>query len=380
MENSASTTEREQEILRLLRENPLISQKELADRCNITRSSIGVHISNLMKKGVILGKGYMLNTEPYIAVVGGAILDMSGRSSIKVEWQDSSVGKIIMSPGGVGRNIAHNLALLGQKVRFISAFGDDAFSIPLVESCRRVGVNIDDAVMVPGTVTAVCLTIADSSGEIKLAVSDVDVCGCITPAFLSVRMGIINKSMVCASDTNISEEALVYLAKNCKTPFFVAPVSKIKVRKAASIIPLIHTMILNRFETQELVGMEISGEDSLAEAAGKFISMGLSQVFITMEEHGVYYAGKSSQGFLAAQAKPMKNANGKDDSFMAAIIWAFLQGFTTEKAARAGLEAAFICAADEQTVSANISEAALRLQMGEFEPALENISADARQE
>ena len=35
--------------------NPLISQKELADKAGITRSSVAVHISNLMKKGYITG-------------------------------------------------------------------------------------------------------------------------------------------------------------------------------------------------------------------------------------------------------------------------------------------------------------------------------------
>ena len=46
-------TERERQILRWIEENPLISQQELAELGNITRSSVAVHISNLMKKGLI---------------------------------------------------------------------------------------------------------------------------------------------------------------------------------------------------------------------------------------------------------------------------------------------------------------------------------------
>ena len=48
-------TERERQILRWIEENPLISQQELAELGNITRSSVAVHISNLMKKGLIQG-------------------------------------------------------------------------------------------------------------------------------------------------------------------------------------------------------------------------------------------------------------------------------------------------------------------------------------
>ena len=49
-------TQRERELLNWIAENPLISQQELAEKAGITRSSVAVHISNLMKKGYIAGK------------------------------------------------------------------------------------------------------------------------------------------------------------------------------------------------------------------------------------------------------------------------------------------------------------------------------------
>ena len=54
-------TDREQEILEIIKENPMVSQQELADILNITRSSVAVHIKNLMKKGYITGKGYNIS-------------------------------------------------------------------------------------------------------------------------------------------------------------------------------------------------------------------------------------------------------------------------------------------------------------------------------
>ena len=61
-------TRREQEILAWIRDNPLISQQELAQRAGITRSSVAVHISNLMRKGLIRGRGYLLGEGAYVAV------------------------------------------------------------------------------------------------------------------------------------------------------------------------------------------------------------------------------------------------------------------------------------------------------------------------
>ena len=65
-------TQREKQILDLIAANPMISQQELADQLNITRSSVAVHISNLLKKGYIAGKGYVLRTGSYAVVAPAA--------------------------------------------------------------------------------------------------------------------------------------------------------------------------------------------------------------------------------------------------------------------------------------------------------------------
>ena len=55
-------TQRERQILHLIELDPMISQETLAERLGITRSSVAVHISNLTKKGCIVGRGYVLRT------------------------------------------------------------------------------------------------------------------------------------------------------------------------------------------------------------------------------------------------------------------------------------------------------------------------------
>ena len=80
--------------------------KMLADRAGITRSSVAVHISNLMKKGCIAGKGYIVTRSPYVTVVGGMNMDIGGWPSEELVAQDSNPGRVRMSPGGVGRGQA----------------------------------------------------------------------------------------------------------------------------------------------------------------------------------------------------------------------------------------------------------------------------------
>ena len=116
-------TDREAQIFHWIAENPMISQEELAQKAGIKRSSVAVHISNLMRKGYIQGKGYIMNTPLYCTVIGGANMDIGGVSDEILIDNDSNPGTTTISLGGVGRNIAHNIALLGAEVKFITALG-----------------------------------------------------------------------------------------------------------------------------------------------------------------------------------------------------------------------------------------------------------------
>ena len=93
-------TNREQEILDLINKNPMISQNEIAETLGITRSSVAVHISNLIKKGYILGRGYIVRSNSYVAVVGGANIDIQGIPYDKLIYRDSNPGKVKFSLGG----------------------------------------------------------------------------------------------------------------------------------------------------------------------------------------------------------------------------------------------------------------------------------------
>ena len=61
----------------------------------------------------------------YIAGIGGANMDIHGRSDRQLIMRDSNPGSLHTSLGGVCRNICENLARLGETVRLITVVGDD---------------------------------------------------------------------------------------------------------------------------------------------------------------------------------------------------------------------------------------------------------------
>ncbi len=83
-------TEREQQIVDLLRRDPLMGTDALATTLGTSRASINVHLSNLGKKGVILGRGYVLAERPGAVVIGGANVDLKARSTTRATAQTSN--------------------------------------------------------------------------------------------------------------------------------------------------------------------------------------------------------------------------------------------------------------------------------------------------
>ena len=356
-------TQREQQILSLIASNPMISQQALAEQLNITRSSVAVHISNLVKKGRIAGKGYVLRPGDYAVVVGGVNVDIGGRSAQPLVAADSNPGTVTVSLGGVGRNIAHNAALLGTDVKLLTAYGDDLHGQQVTASCAELGIDAGHALRVPGAATSTYLYIASETGEMALALSDMEVCNQISPAYLASNLAALQNARVVVADANIPQESLVYLAENCRAPLFCDPVSTKKAVKLLPILNKIHTLKPNRLEAELLSGVPIRTKDDVASAARALLAAGVQRVFISMGADGVYAADRENALWLPNLPGRMVSTTGCGDAFMGALLWAWMEDLDLRGCALAGLAAGAIAMESGATINPAMSATALKARM-----------------
>lgn len=108
-----------------------------------------------------------------------------GQSAGPLVGRDSNPGKVTVSMGGVGRNIAHNLRLLGVKVSLLTALGEDPHAGQVMDSCERLGIDLSRALHVPGGTTSTYLFLSDETGDMALAVSDMGIYEELTPAYFA---------------------------------------------------------------------------------------------------------------------------------------------------------------------------------------------------
>ncbi len=356
-------TQRERELLKLIEADPMIAQQDLANRLGITRSSVAVHISNLMKKGYIAGKGYVLRSASYAVVVGGITKDIGGRALARLVPRDSNPGKVRISLGGVGRNIAHNMSLLGLDVRFLTALGDDEFSHAVAASCGELGIDISQALPVPGAATSTYLFISGPDGDMELALNDMEIFDHVTPAYLQSRRALLDNAQLVVVDTNIPVESILWLCANVKAPIFADPVSTVKAVKLREVLGKLHTLKPNRMEAELLSGVTISDEKSLAKAADALLNTGLRRVFISLGGDGVYAADQERHLHLPCVKGDMVNTTGCGDAFMAALAWAYLEGTDLENTAQAGLAASAIAMEGVETINPSISADLVKSRM-----------------
>ena len=297
----------------------------------------------------------------YIAVAGGVNVDIGAQSARRLQSKDSNPGRVRTGLGGVGRNIAHNLALLGADVELLTAIGSDHYAEMVVRSCAELGIGVSHALRVPGGATSAYVYISDERGDMALAVSDMTICDALTPEYFAAQLDVLNGAALVVADTNLPTASLAYLAEHLNVPLFVDPVSATKTERLAGLLPHIHTLKPNALEAEILSGVPVVDRNSARRAARRLIESGVRQVFLSLGKEGFLAAAEDETVWQPAPEAEVRNTTGAGDAMMAALVWAHLRGENLSRAATLGAAAAAITIESEETISPALSaEAVLR--------------------
>ena len=352
-------TDTEQRIVALLRTDPTIDAAAIADRLGTSRAAVNVHLSNLGKKGVILGRGYILSEAPAVVVVGGANLDVKARSAVRLVPGTSNPGHSSMVPGGVGRNIAENLARLGTPTFLVAAVGRDAAGENLLAQSAAAGVRLDH-VHRTDSPTGMYVALLDSDGELVSAVADMCATDELGPEQVHRARDVLAAAGLVVLDGNLSPAALAHaldLAAGVRT--IVEPVS---VPKAALLAPCISAdrplfaVTPNRDELAALTGLPVGTDRQLQTAAEALHDRGVQHVWIRLGRRGSLLSTAAADATLIrAGGTTVEDVTGAGDAMLAAFCHAVLEGRDAVAAARYGHAAAALTVASPHTVRPDLT-------------------------
>lgn len=274
---------------------------------------------------------------------------------------DSNPGTYCQRPGGVGRNIAENLARLGARVELVSVLGDDGDSASLAASCASVGIGLEGSLRLENCPASRYLCLLDSDGSLAGAVAAMDSIDLLTPERLAERAGFLDSADLILVDANIPEASIRWLAarypKGDGGPLLgFDPVSAAKAPRGAASLGSFAFAKPNRVEASLLAGLGPREPGLVPEALARLLlGKGLGEAFISLGSDGLF-AMASETWIARLPPSPPRgleavNASGAGDAACAAIAWGLLRGIPLGERCALALAAAMLAAASQSPVN-----------------------------
>ncbi|MBW8010881.1 MAG: ribokinase [Chloroflexi bacterium] len=288
---------------------------------------------------------FELNPEAPILVIGAASIDIVGRLQRILHIGTSNPAHILTSFGGTARNVAENLARLGQPVWLLTAIGKDQVGDQLLNYTTKAGVNTDFVIRTTKRPTGSYLATIDEFGELQFALDDMRAINALTPDILKQNIELFEQAALLFLDANLQDESIeaaIKLAKHANIPVCADPTSTSLAAKLQPYLSDFYLMTPNIHEAGILCERPVSKTDGelALEAAKYLVSQGVDFAIVTLAEFGLSYATSETNGHIPAIRTKIVDPTGGGDALTAAVIFATLNNIPPDEAVRLGVSSA----------------------------------------
>jgi pseudouridine kinase len=335
-------TEREQEILKILKKDPMIAQEELAEKLGISRSAAAVHISNLIKKGFILGRGYVFNESAGVAVIGPLYREVTVQSTAEISAAGFEIALVTDESGGMAGKMCLRLGKLKTATTCFTVVGHDQEGEFLRAGLKSNGVDIHYIATTKDLPTSRLVRIKDVQGVTRQRVGDMRTVELLTDELLRGREAVFMKAKMLVLDTltpPAGQKYILDLAKNSKKPVCVYHQAGEPVW--ISYPGILSLLGIDHFQAELITGAAVRDPDDARNVARRLVQRGIRAVLINFPEHGVAFATAEEADIIPAI--PGSGQMDFDDyTLMAGVLHGIINGYGLRQAVRFGISAGMI--------------------------------------
>ncbi len=290
-----------------------------------------------------------------ILLLGTSSQDIVGRLDADLQPGTSNPARIRSSYGGVARNVAENLARLGQPAKLVSVVGKDRAGDELLEYTTSAGVDTSAVLRTDLYPTGFYMGVLDHRARLRFAVDDMRAMSELTPEILHQHEDLFHSAALVFLDANLPEatlKAAVSLARKSKIPICADPASSILAGRLLPYLDKLHFITPNAAEAGILTSQtfDIADADAALEAARSLVTRGVDIVLISLAEFGVVYATPDTSGRIPAIQTPILDPTGAGDAMTAAVLFGLTNEMELDEAIRLGVSAASITLRHSGTV------------------------------
>lgn len=300
-----------------------------------------------------------------VVVVGGTNTDLCGESYSDIVPEDSNIGKVTFSPGGVGHNIALNLSLMGEDVSFITAIGGDVFGNVLRENLS-LSMDISHSLLTSGR-SDIYLYVSSPDGDMYVAVNDMENIKRLSSSFIREKKDVIGDAECVVLEANLNEETVKEVCTHARGLVLADAVSTLKVGRLVSSFGRIDVFKPNLMELEYLYKKKIESNEELLKALYSLLETGLGAVLLTLGKRGSVYISQKRVIYAPARRINSVNATGAGDSFLSGFAFGLLETGDEREALKAATAAGEITIKSPDTVSKEMKRESIYKIMKEIE-------------
>ena len=283
--------DKESRVLSRIRENPYISQKDLAEEVGLSRSSIANIISGLVHKHYLLGRAYVINEDRPVICIGGMNIDRLFELQDEPRGGISHKVKTYAGAGGCARNLAENLGRMNIPVSILTLVGEDA-GWQVAKTYSQSYMNLAKVEVIESCPTGNYTEILDRHGEMILGMAETEIYDNMTPRWLSKHLPYLETAQMIVVDTNLpkdSLEQLISFAERREIPLVLISVSIPKIENIPSSLEGVDALIIKHNESAQYLGMPAETNEELKKSLRKWKEKGADFVFIVKDNEKVAY-------------------------------------------------------------------------------------------
>ncbi|HEY1118760.1 MAG TPA: carbohydrate kinase family protein [Acidimicrobiales bacterium] len=287
-----------------------------------------------------------------IVVVGGINLDTLARIEVETTLGSSNPGVTSTAPGGVGRNIAENVARLGSPVRLVGKVGEDAAGGALLAQLKVLDVDVSGVRRTSDRATGTYTAVLASDGDLVVGVADMAATDSLGPD--EIDRYLLRGAGWLVLDGNLPSDTISHclaLAVEWDVPVLLDPVGVAKAARLGAV-PGLHTFTPNHDELLAWAGTD--DPDAAREHAH---AQGIEVVWLREGVKGsTLHTGDGISTRLQLPPAPVVDVTGAGDSMLAAYVHFLRAGAPVVRAGWLATAAAWLTVSAPTSVRQDLTE------------------------
>ena len=227
---------------------------------------------------------------------------------------------VTKTAGGVSRNIAHQLSLLGVPVELISVFGNDSDGDWLKRVCSEAGVRLNASITKEG-LSGKYTGILKVDGSLFTAFLTNAAIQLITPEHLSKHKDLLSNASYLLADANINvdtAEWILAFSKETGIPFVIEPVSVPPAKKFRNVnLDGLYLITPNEDELPVLCNKNAFFTQQQIE---ELLNRGIKNIWLHNGKHGSALYSKEKSLTLHAPTIEVVDCTGAGDGSLSGYI------------------------------------------------------------